>query len=128
VWWLALPAARSHGFVYLVRSINSLGSAILVVVIALFLVHTPVVERLLRPFADAGTMTLTLYSAFVLVLATGMLHNNPAAQCLVLLVGALLFAVLWRRFLAEGPVEWLVTRVSGWARHAVLAAGTKQPQ
>jgi hypothetical protein len=126
--WLALPAARSHSWVYFVRSTNSLGSAIVVVVAALYLVRASVTERLLRPLTTAGTMTLTLYSAFVLVLATGMLRNNPAERYVVLLVGALLFAVLWRRFLADGPLEWLVARASGWAQHAVLATGRQQPQ
>jgi uncharacterized membrane protein YeiB len=128
VSWLALPAARPHGWVYLIHSINSLGSAIVVVVAALYLVRASVAERLLRPFTTAGTMALTLYSAFVLVLATGMLRNNPAERYLVLLAGALILAQLWRRFLADGPLEWLVAQFSRRARHAVLAAGTKQSE
>jgi hypothetical protein len=128
VWWLALPASRSHGWVYLIRSINSLGSAVVVVAVALFLVRTRAMERLLRPFTAVGTMVLTLYCEYVVVLATGVLGSRPAEQYPVLLVGALLFAVLWRRFLAHGPLEFLVALLSRRARHAVLAAGTEQPE
>jgi uncharacterized membrane protein YeiB len=128
VWWLALPASRSHGWVYLIRSINSLGSAVVVVVAALFLVRTRAMERLLRPFTAVGTMVLTLYCGYVVVLATGVLGSSPAEQYPALLVGALLFAVLWRRFLALGPLEFLVAQLSCRARHAVLAAGTERPE
>jgi len=128
VWWLALPASRSHGWVYLIRSINSLGSAVVVVVAALFLVRTRAIERLLRLFTAAGTMVLTLYCGCVVVLATGMLGNSPAEQYPVLLVGALLFTVLWRRFLANSPLELLVAQLSRRARHAVLAASRDQPE
>ena len=121
--WLALLAARPHGWVYLIRSINSLAIAGVVLVAALYLVRASVTERLLRPFTTAGTMALTLYSAFVLVLATGMLRNNPAERYLVLLAGALLFALLWRRFLADGPLEWLMAQASGWRRVSDIAAG-----
>ncbi|GAA3041009.1 hypothetical protein GCM10010464_00740 [Pseudonocardia yunnanensis] len=128
VWWLAFPASRSHGWVYLIRSINSLGSAVVVVVAALLLVRTRATERLLRPFTAVGTMVLTLYCGYVVVVATGVLGSSPAEQYPVLLAGALLFAVLWRRFLAEGPLEFLVAQLARRARHAVLAAGTEEPE
>jgi Protein of unknown function (DUF418) len=128
LWWLAFPASRSHGWVYLIRSINSLGSAVVVVVAAILLVRTRATERLARPFTAVGTMVLTLYCAYVAVLATGVLGRSPAEQYPVLLVGALLFAVLWRRFLPKGPLEFLVTQLSCKAGHAVLAAGTEEPE
>ncbi|WP_433287152.1 DUF418 domain-containing protein [Pseudonocardia sp. CA-142604] len=128
VWWLAFPASRSHGWVYLIRSINSLGSAVVMLAVAILLVRTRATECLLRPFTAVGTMVLTLYCGFVVVLATGALGRSPAEQYPVLLVGALLFAVLWRRFLADGPLEFLVAQLSCRARHAVLAAGRKEPE
>jgi Protein of unknown function (DUF418) len=128
VWWLAFPASRSHGWVYLIRSINSLGSAVVVLVAAILLVRARATERLLRPFTAVGTMVLTLYCAYVVVLPTGVLGSSPAEQYPVLLAGALLFAVLWRRFLADGPLEFLVGQLSCRARHAVLAAGTEEPE
>jgi uncharacterized membrane protein YeiB len=125
IWWLAVPASRTHSWVYLIRSINSLGSAVLVVVFALLLVRTPMMERLLRPFTTAGTMVLTLYSGCVLLLVTGVLRSGPGEQFAVLLIGALLFAMLWRRLLADGPMEWLVAQSSRAARRAVVDARTK---
>jgi uncharacterized membrane protein YeiB len=128
MWWIALPASRSHGWVYLLRSINSLGSAVLVVVLALLLARTPTptAERLLRPFIAAGTMVLTLYSGYVLVLATGVLGNNPAEQYPVLVIGALLFAALWRRLVTDGPLEWLIVQFLRRARRAASVAGTER--
>ncbi|WP_433297040.1 hypothetical protein ACQPZQ_17560 [Pseudonocardia sp. CA-142604] len=119
IWWLALPASRTHGWVYLVRSINSLGSAVLVVAFALLLARTPTTERLLRPLTTAGTMMLTLYSGYVVVRATGVLGNNPGQQYLALVIGALLFAALWRWIPTGGPVEWLVAQFSRMTRQAV---------
>jgi Protein of unknown function (DUF418) len=122
LWWLAFPASRSHGWVYLIGSINSLGSAIVMVAAALLLVRAPMIELLLRPVALAGTMALTLYTGYVLVLATGVLGISPAMQYPVLLIASFLFALLWRRFRADGPLEWLAAQLSRRARHAVLGA------
>ena len=90
--------------------------------------RTPVTERLLRPFTALGSMALTLYCVYVILLATGLLGNNPAEQYPVILIVAMLFAAVWRRFLTNGPLEWLVAQFSCRARRAVLAAGTEQPE
>ncbi|GAA3046365.1 hypothetical protein GCM10010464_08280 [Pseudonocardia yunnanensis] len=122
MWWLVGPASRSHAWVETVRSISSLGFAVVVVMAAFLLVRMPLMERLLRPFTDAGTMVLTLYSGYVLVLASGMLTISPAEQYAVVLISALLFALLWRRHLTEGPLEWLVAQCSCKARHRLMAS------
>ncbi|WP_433287615.1 DUF418 domain-containing protein [Pseudonocardia sp. CA-142604] len=122
MWWLAGQASRSRAWVETVRGITGLGFAVVVVMAALLLVRTPLLERPLRSFRDAGTMALTLYSAHVLILGTGVLGISPDEQCAVLLIGALLFAVLWRRILADGPLEWLIAQCSCRARHALMAS------
>ena len=126
--WLALPASRSHGWVYLIRSINNLGSAILLVVFALLLARTPMMDRLLRPFAAAGTMTLTLYSGYALLLTTGVSKSNPGRA----VRGAAHRCVAIRRDVATAPgrrpLEWLVAQLSRRARQAVREARTKQPE
>jgi uncharacterized membrane protein YeiB len=127
MWWLAGPASRSPTWIETIRSITSLGFAVVVVMAALLLVRTALMERPLRSFRDAGTMALTLYSAHVLLLSTGMLGISPAQQCAVLLIGALLFAMLWRRILTVGPLEWLIAQCSCRARHALMAS-REEPQ
>ncbi|HEX2074344.1 MAG TPA: hypothetical protein VHF92_11200, partial [Geodermatophilus sp.] len=75
------------------------------------------------PLRAAGAMTLTLYTAHVLVLQTGVLEDHPAMQYLLLLVApSLVFAVLWRRRRAQGPLEALVGRAADAARQAVLGS------
>ena len=126
-WWFVLPAPRSHAWIDLVRTVNSLGSAAAAVGAALLLVRSPAMALLLRPIAATGTMALTLYSVYVLVLTSRVLENSRVEQYLVLLAGTLLFAVSWRRVLPQGPLEWLVAQFSRRARQAVLATGAQRP-
>lgn len=113
---LALPTPHSHTPVDLA---HTLGSAIALVGAALLLTRVPVVSRVLSPVAAAGTMVLTLYSAHLLFLATGLLDDAPAALYLAMAVGALAFAVAWRRWVGQGPLEWVVAMAAGAARRRV---------
>jgi uncharacterized membrane protein YeiB len=126
-WWFVLPAPRAHDWIDLVRTVSSLGSAAAAVGAALLLVRSTAMALLLRPISATGTMALTLYSVYVLVLTSRVLENSPVEQYLVLLAGTLLFAVLWRRLLPQGPLEWLVAQFSRRARQAVLATGAGRP-
>jgi hypothetical protein len=65
-------------------------------------------------------MVLTLYSGDVLVLATGALENFRVEQHLVLLVGALMFALSWRRFVGVGPLETLVMELTRSVRRVLI--------
>jgi uncharacterized membrane protein YeiB len=121
-WWLADPAPHS---VTPLDALNTLGSAMMVVGLALLVSRLPIARRVLRPVAVVGTMTLTVYSAHVLVLASGVFDDNPAALYLVLVTAALTFAVLWQRCVGQGPLERLVARAAAWARHH--AAGPARP-
>jgi uncharacterized membrane protein YeiB len=126
-WWFVLPAPRSHAWIDLVHTVDSLGSAAAAVGAALLLVRSPAMALLLRPIAATGTMALTLYSVCVLVLTSRVLENSPVEQYLVLLAGTVLFAVSWRRLLPQGPLEWLVAQFSRRARQAVIATGAQRP-
>jgi len=114
-WYLALPAPHSHSTVDV---LHTLGSAVAVVGAALLLARVPVVARLLQPLAAAGSMALTLYSAHLVVLSTGVLEDNPGWLYLLMVVGALWFAGVWRRRFGAGPLERIVTQASGWTRRA----------
>jgi uncharacterized membrane protein YeiB len=117
--YLALAAPHTNTQLDLV---NTLGSAMAVLGLSLLLTRLPVVERLLRPIRTAGTMTLTLYSAQALVIATGVFEDQPLALYALLVVGALVGAALWRRWRSQGPLEELVGRAAGRARRAVLGS------
>jgi uncharacterized membrane protein YeiB len=118
-WWLAVRAPHTTSSIDM---IHTLGSALAVLGASLLLMRIPVVARLLRPIATAGTMTLTLYSGHLLVLATGLLREQPVMQYLLLVCTALLFAVLWRRWVGQGPLEKLVSAAAARARQSVLGA------
>jgi uncharacterized membrane protein len=123
-WYLALPAPHSHSTVDVV---SVLGSAMVVVGAALLLTRVPAVGRLLQPLAAAGSMVLTLYSAHLVVLASGFLDDDPALLYVVLVVAALTFAWVWRRVLGRGPLERVVTAASGATRRAAASVGISPP-
>jgi uncharacterized membrane protein len=117
--YLALASPHAHTQLDLV---HSTGSAMAVLGASLLVTRIAVLDRLLRPLRAAGAMTLTLYSAHVLVLATPLLSDSDTALWLTLVVGALVFAVLWNRWMGQGPLERLVATAANRARAAVLAA------
>ena len=124
IWYLAVPSPHSTTPIDL---IHTLGSAMAVLGAALLLCRVAAIARLLRPLAAAGAMTLTLYTAHLLVLATGVLDGAPEVLYPLLVVGALIFAAYWQRRLGQGPLERLVGEVAGRARRAVAARPTLDP-
>jgi uncharacterized membrane protein YeiB len=115
-WYLAVPAPHSHSTIDLA---HTLGSAIAVLGAALLLTRARVMARVLSPLAAAGAMVLTLYAAHLIVLATGVLADRPGSLLLVMVVSALVFAVLWRRWIGQGPLERIVAVISGAGRRVV---------
>jgi uncharacterized membrane protein YeiB len=116
-WYLALSGPHAHTTLDV---LHATGSALAVLGGSLLLTRVHVVDRLLRPLQAAGAMTLTLYSAHILVIAVGVFDDSEVAQYLFLVAGSLLFAPLWRRRHPQGPLESLVGRAAGRARRAVL--------
>jgi uncharacterized membrane protein YeiB len=118
-WWhLALSSPHTNTPLDL---LHTGGAAMAVLGAALLLTRRPVVARLLRPVAAAGALTLTLYSAHILILATDLPENEPVAALLVMMVGSLAFAVLWLRLYGQGPLERIVTGTAGATRRRVAA-------
>ena len=115
--YLALAAPHANTQLDLV---NTLGSAMAVLGACLLLTRIAAVDGLLRPVRAAGAMTLTLYSAHALVIATGVFEDQQLALYALLVAGALVWATLWRRWRPQGPLEELVGRAAGRARRAVL--------
>jgi uncharacterized membrane protein len=114
-WYLALPAPHSHSTIDV---LHTLGSAVAVLGAALLLSRIPLVTRLLEPVAAAGSMALTLYSAHLVLLATGLLEDTPRVLYVLMVIGALTFAHFWRRRVGAGPLERVVSRAAAVARQA----------
>src|SRR3954469_14101024 len=73
-WYLALPTPHSHTPVDL---LHTLGSALAVLGMALLLTRVPAIARLLWPLAAAGSLSLTLYSAHLVLLTGSILDEQP---------------------------------------------------
>jgi uncharacterized membrane protein YeiB len=116
-WYLAVAGPHAHTPLDMA---NVLGSAMAVLGAALLLTRVAVLRRLLGPLAAAGAMTLTLYTAHILVLGSGLLGDDAAALYVFLVVASMVFAVLWHRRHSQGPLERPVAAVSARARRAVL--------
>jgi uncharacterized membrane protein YeiB len=116
-WWLAL---RVHHSGTPLDMLHTLGAAMAVLGAVLLVCKLRGAQRLLRPVAVAGAMTLTIYSAHAFVLATPLFSDNDLALWLTLVAGALIFAVLWNHWFGQGPLERLVAIGADRARRAVL--------
>ena len=121
--WLVVSAPHSGTTLDLV---HTTGAALAVLGACLLLVR--VLPRLLvLPFAAAGSMTLTLYTAHVLALADGspLLSTDRARLWWAHVLLGLVFATFWRTQVGRGPLEALLAWLSGSARRAV--AGRSAP-
>lgn len=116
-WWLAL---RAHHSGTPIDALHTLGSAMAVLGGVLLVTKLRGAQRLLWSVGVAGTMTLTIYSVHALVLNSGLLSDNYLAAYVEQGAGALVFAVVWYRFMGQGPLERKVAMASGRARRAVM--------
>jgi uncharacterized membrane protein len=115
-WYLALPAPHSHTPIDV---LHTLGSAVAVLGAALLLTRVPLVRRALWPLAAVGAMSLTLYVGHLVLLATGVQDGHPVLTFLAMVVGALVFATVWRHRFGQGPLEAIVARSSAIVRRGV---------
>jgi hypothetical protein len=113
-WWMAVDAPHSTTPLDLLHTIGTslalLGAMLLV---------ARIVPRLVTPLAAAGSMTLSLYSAHVLLLGSGRLPEDPVRSWLLQVVLALALATVWRARWTRGPLESGVAVLAGRARSAV---------
>ncbi|NII42022.1 putative membrane protein YeiB [Curtobacterium flaccumfaciens] len=91
-------------------------AAIAVAVIALCRLvvdgHGPLVTRIAFPFAAVGSMPLTVYALHLVVIAVWPDLPHGPRTWWGFVVGAVLFAMLWRRFLGRGPLERLTAQIA----------------
>lgn len=117
-WYLALPSPHSHTPL---DAVHTTGSALAVLGACLLLARLTRLSRLLRPLADVGRMPLTLYCAHLLVLATPLLDRRPRVLYLAMLTMACAFAMAWRRWVGQGPLERLLAIATKRAARLVTA-------
>ncbi|MEF3121270.1 hypothetical protein [Kocuria flava] len=97
----------------------SLGVA--VAVLGGFLLLARAAGTVLTPLAAAGSMTLTLYTAHLLFLVTGLQDLAPGLAFWGQVVVLGLFALAWQHARGQGPLETVVARVSKLVAHRVTA-------
>ena len=120
-WWLALNVHHSGTPLDM---LHTLGCATAVLGAVLLVTKLPAARRLLWPIGVAGAMTLTIYSAHT-PFAQSDLVGDPLARYLIIVGVALPFAVLWHKYLGQGPLERFVAAGANRARAAVLAASDR---
>ena len=109
-WWLAVSGPHSGTAFDLV---HTTGSALLVLGLCLLLAGA--VGRWLLPLAATGSMTLTLYTLHVVVLAVTVGAStgwDPVAEWSVHAAGAVVLASAWALTGARGPLEHVTAQVS----------------
>ncbi|MFE7630683.1 heparan-alpha-glucosaminide N-acetyltransferase domain-containing protein [Kocuria sp. NPDC057446] len=114
-WWLAVGGPYTNTPPALLLG---LGSA--VAALGVFLLLARRVGTWLLPLSAMGSMTLTVYSAHLLALATEVHYDQPV--WFVIHVGvAMAFALLWHRAMGQGPLERLVAALVRVTRRSVLS-------
>jgi uncharacterized membrane protein len=120
-WWLAVESPHSSTPLDL---LHTAGFAAALLGALLLIAGTRPGRWLISPLAAAGSMTLTLYTAHVLLLSGDLLAAyDPWTTYLCHVVGALVFAVSWRAFARRGPLEAAVAALAERAADAAAPRG-----
>ncbi|MFC8248174.1 DUF418 domain-containing protein [Streptomyces chartreusis] len=97
------------------------GVAILVITACLAAMDAfPRLRRLAKPVIAVGSMSLTAYVYHIVaiwLLDTETSAVPPLHILLGLIASVTVLATLWSRFVKRGPLEWLMGRATGLARH-----------
>lgn len=87
----------------------------------------PRFERVLRPLSDLGGRVLSAYVLHFVAIA--LLWDESDGDSIFSLVHfaefsvvALTAAVLWRKFVGRGPLEWTMNKLSSWPKYLVPSA------
>ncbi|MFW6188487.1 hypothetical protein DEJ38_10700 [Kocuria rosea] len=119
-WWsLAVDAPHTNTPLAIAVSLGT-GMAVL----GAFLLISRVVGAWLLPLSAMGSMTLTLYTAHLVVLSFEVHEDRPHLWLAVQLVSAVLFAVTWQRTMGQGPLEGALGAVTKGARRRSLVASS----
>ncbi|AZQ39888.1 DUF418 domain-containing protein [Streptomyces cyaneochromogenes] len=117
-YWLLAASPHSETTLSIV---GSTGVAIAVVAACLAAMDAfPRLRRLAGPVIAVGSMSLTAYVLHIVgiqLLGIEELPGSPLHVLVGFIVGVMAFAVLWARYFERGPLEWLMAKATGIARH-----------
>ena len=111
-----------------IETVGNVGVGVVAVAAMLLLMQfaAPVVRRvagmLLSPITAMGSMPLSVYTLHLVVITLavrterGVRTDDSWELLIALIVGAMLFAWLWRRYIGRGPLEQLLRLASGRSR------------
>lgn len=109
-WWLAVGAPHTGTPFDLLFTIG-----VAFAVLGAMILLGRAVGYVLWPIAAAGSMTLTLYTAHLLLLDAPFMPDGSSAAYAVQVVVLLGVAILWRRDFGRGPLEEVVRALAGSA-------------
>ncbi len=112
-WWLTVASPHTGTPFDLLHTIGTS-----VAVLGLLLLLAPRIGVILRPLAAVGSMTFTLYTLHVVLLATVLPGDSDNAYLIHIAV-AFIIAVPWWAFIGRGPLEKLTAAMSRNARDLV---------
>jgi hypothetical protein len=104
-WWLAVRTPHSTTPLDLAHTI---GTSMLLITVCLWVARRA--PRPLSVLADVGCMTMTLYTAHVLILSTEILPADDSTSYIIQIAAMVVFAWAWRARFQRGPLEQ-VTKV-----------------
>jgi uncharacterized membrane protein YeiB len=84
------------------------------------LTRISVTSRLVRPVVAVGSMSLTAYVFHIVgiqLLGIEELPGSPLHVLLGFIAAVMVFATVWSRYASRGPLEWLMAKATGIARH-----------
>lgn len=116
-WWLTILSPYSSTPLEL---LNTIGIA--AAVLGAMLILGNKAASALMPLAVMGGMTLTLYSAHLVVLSTRFFLDRPGLCLTIHVIVAALFAIIWRNVTGgkQGPLERVVSSGADRVRRRVL--------
>ena len=123
-----MSAAMTEAVRLSIETVGNVGVGVVVVAAMLLLLQfaVPAVRRvagmLLSPITAMGSMPLSVYTLHLIVIAMsvrlerGVPTDDSWELLIALIVGSMLFAWLWRRYIGRGPLEQLLRWASGRRR------------
>lgn len=122
----ASPAEHAVSASALALGNVGLGLLVVAATVTLTTLARPAVRRVARavlsPVTAMGAMPLTIYTLHLVVISgakraeNGYLTDDSWALTIGLVVGSMVFAWFWRRYLGRGPLERLLRAASGRGR------------
>ncbi len=120
-WWLVVAAPHTATPFDLATTI---GAALAVLGFFLFVLTRP--QWWAAPLVAVGSMTLTLYSLHIVLLDTLLPRTMPMAYGWHV-VAVVVFALVWRGLLGQGPLERLTQLISRTVSRVIVPGANERP-